>query len=61
MAFDPKPQERIKSPCIGICTLDDAGEVCLGCRRTLHEITQWSLMTVEQKTAVLIRIDRRKP
>lgn len=36
---DPLGNE-IASPCVGICRLDTA-DVCLGCGRTLGEITQW--------------------
>jgi predicted Fe-S protein YdhL (DUF1289 family) len=32
----------VPSPCIEVCTLDPAGELCLGCGRTLAEIGEWS-------------------
>ncbi|QNE33409.1 DUF1289 domain-containing protein [Sphingomonas sp. NBWT7] len=31
----------VETPCIGICRLDDEGEMCLGCYRTLDEIGAW--------------------
>jgi uncharacterized protein len=31
----------VASPCIDICRLDAKG-VCVGCRRTLDEIAEWS-------------------
>ncbi|MGQ0618489.1 MAG: DUF1289 domain-containing protein [Panacagrimonas sp.] len=34
--------EPVQSPCIGVCTLDGAGAVCLGCGRLIGEIAQWS-------------------
>lgn len=51
---------RVPSPCIGICKLDADSE-CLGCARTLAEITDWGLMDNEQKRQVLERIERDYP
>jgi predicted Fe-S protein YdhL (DUF1289 family) len=31
----------VPSPCVNICRLDPQG-VCIGCRRTLAEIAEWS-------------------
>ncbi|WP_182520313.1 DUF1289 domain-containing protein [Ochrobactrum sp. RH2CCR150] len=43
----------IKSPCILICTMDAETGFCLGCARTLDEITRWSRMTAEERITVL--------
>ncbi|WCT75154.1 DUF1289 domain-containing protein [Sphingomonas naphthae] len=51
------------SPCIRICTLDAADE-CLGCGRTLAEITGWLAATDAERRriagAAAIRRDRRR-
>ncbi|MEO2215909.1 cysteine-rich CWC family protein [Chromobacterium vaccinii] len=44
------------SPCIGVCRLDDSGQVCTGCRRTLDEIAAWSSYSKEQKEQVWQRL-----
>jgi predicted Fe-S protein YdhL (DUF1289 family) len=31
----------VPSPCIDVCRLDARG-LCIGCRRTIDEITEWS-------------------
>jgi hypothetical protein len=31
----------VPSPCIGVCELDAAGRVCIGCFRTIGEIRRW--------------------
>ena len=36
-----------------------AGPFCIGCSRTLDEITNWTNYTVEERTIVLERIQRR--
>lgn len=33
----------IPSPCTGVCTIDGDG-LCMGCHRSIAEITQWTLM-----------------
>ncbi|MEM7612474.1 MAG: DUF1289 domain-containing protein [Pseudomonadota bacterium] len=47
-----------QSPCISICTLDEAN-VCMGCFRTLDEIVEWSMMDDADKHAVLERVSER--
>ncbi len=43
------------SPCIGICsTLFD--EICKGCGRTALEVSNWVVMTDDEKHAVWARI-----
>lgn len=43
------------SPCTNICELDEQG-LCIGCLRTVDEITDWSVYTDEEKQTVLDRI-----
>jgi predicted Fe-S protein YdhL (DUF1289 family) len=30
------------SPCVSVCELDAAGQLCIGCGRSLGEIGEWS-------------------
>lgn len=48
----------VASPCIGVCTLDEA-DVCVGCWRSAAEITDWSVLDDRQRRAVLERADAR--
>ena len=50
------PPHEIPSPCIGICALDEAGAVCVGCGRTLDEIATWGSASAERKRAILERL-----
>jgi predicted Fe-S protein YdhL (DUF1289 family) len=50
----------IESPCIRVCTLDAAGELCLGCFRTLEEIGLWASLTDAQRFQVLDRLPARR-
>jgi hypothetical protein len=45
-------QARVPSPCLSICRMDAATEVCEGCFRTLEEIAMWGMSSEEDKRAV---------
>lgn len=47
------------SPCIRMCCLDD-NEVCLGCFRTLAEITGWRDKDADTQRAILVRCETRR-
>jgi predicted Fe-S protein YdhL (DUF1289 family) len=53
-------RSTVKSPCIGTCLYDPAETACLGCKRTPAEITDWFIMTDEQKLEVLERIHEQR-
>lgn len=42
----------IESPCVKICTLDARSGLCLGCGRTIDEITRWGAMSLAERTRV---------
>ena len=50
----------IETPCIKICTLDETGQWCLGCYRTLDEIAMWGSLTPAQRSAVLGELAERR-
>ena len=49
----------VPSPCIAVCQLDSATDLCLGCRRHVDEIRDWPIMTAEEKRAAWARIHER--
>lgn len=51
--------ERVKSPCISVCVIDDA-DVCMGCYRHTSEIVDWLVFDDEDKREVLKRCTRRR-
>jgi uncharacterized protein len=40
------------TPCINVCKLDEDG-VCIGCFRTIEEISSWSQLSEEQRQALM--------
>ena len=49
-----KPQ----SPCISLCTLDE-DDICMGCLRSLDEIVDWTMLSDDEKRAVLANVAER--
>jgi uncharacterized protein len=48
----------VASPCVDICRLDARGW-CVGCRRTIEEITEWSRASEARRREILNDIARR--
>ena len=49
----------MSSPCIGICQMDDASGYCIGCGRTIEEISGWSSASAEVKQETLEQLPER--
>jgi len=49
----------VASPCIDICRLDAKG-VCVGCRRTLDEIAEWSRASEARRREILRNVAARR-
>ena len=48
------------SPCNRICTVDAATNLCIGCYRTLDEISFWTRYTDAERAAIRAALDERK-
>jgi predicted Fe-S protein YdhL (DUF1289 family) len=48
----------IESPCVRICSLN-ASDVCLGCGRTITEITRWYGMSNEERSRIMAELPQR--
>lgn len=46
------PDQRVKTPCIGVCSTGIGDVVCRGCKRFAHEVINWNGYTPAQKNAV---------
>lgn len=46
-------KDAMESPCILVCSIDEASGYCFGCGRTRAEIGAWSAMTPAQRRAVM--------
>ncbi|HMH29441.1 MAG TPA: DUF1289 domain-containing protein [Steroidobacteraceae bacterium] len=48
----------VASPCVNICRLDAQG-LCIGCRRTLSEIAEWSQASDARRLEILVALKTR--
>jgi uncharacterized protein len=53
------PSTTIESPCTGICTIDQADGLCLGCGRSLAQIAGWSSYTPAMRRAIMVGLKQR--
>ncbi|WP_374440478.1 DUF1289 domain-containing protein [Pseudomonas panipatensis] len=49
--------QRIKTPCVGLCSTVYGDLVCRGCKRFHHEVVNWNLYSDEEKRAVWKRLE----
>jgi predicted Fe-S protein YdhL (DUF1289 family) len=54
--LEPSMEMEVKSPCNGICALDDQ-DVCRGCKRTRAQISRWYVMSNAEKLTVIKHIN----
>jgi uncharacterized protein len=50
----------MNSPCIKVCQMDPERDLCLGCARTLDEISRWARMTDAERARITAELPRRK-
>jgi len=51
--------EKVESPCIRECCLDD-NDICLGCFRHIDEIVGWQSRSEQSKKMILSHCQKRK-
>ncbi len=53
-------KEEIESPCLRLCAVDGRTGFCMGCYRTLKEITSWARLTPEARRDIMAELEERK-
>jgi predicted Fe-S protein YdhL (DUF1289 family) len=60
-------RDEIDSPCVNICVVDRESRLCTGCLRSIDEIAAWSVISAEERRAILadlpgraVRISKRR-
>jgi uncharacterized protein len=51
--------DEVASPCIDKCALDHTQRWCLGCGRSVEEITGWQSADAEKRRAILEELPAR--
>jgi uncharacterized protein len=52
-------KKTVKSPCQLICTYDDE-RICIGCYRSMEEVSNWDSLTNEEKQKVIDNTNKRR-
>ena len=47
------------SPCINVCKIDPKTNVCMGCGRSIKEISDWTNMNDKKKENLLLKLKYR--
>ena len=56
---ESKAISNVRSPCINICSLNE-DDVCIGCYRSGHEITQWGVASEEERQRIMLKVIERE-
>lgn len=51
---------HVESPCVRECVIEPRTGYCLGCYRTLNEISFWASYTPEERRRVMARLPARR-
>jgi uncharacterized protein len=54
-------RDEIASPCVKLCVVHPEARICVGCLRTIDEISQWSRLSHEERAVVMTELPTRAP
>jgi uncharacterized protein len=54
-------RDEIASPCVKLCVVHPEERICVGCYRSLDEISNWSRMTHEDRAVLMAELPARAP
>ena len=61
MKDDVWARDEIQSPCVKLCVIHPEARLCVGCLRSIDEITTWSRLTPEARAAIMSELPTRTP
>ena len=53
-------ERDVESPCNRVCTIDLGSGYCIGCLRTLDEISRWHAMTNAERARLVAELPARR-
>lgn len=59
MKDDVWKRDEIESPCVKVCVVHPQARICVGCNRTIEEISAWSRLTHEARRAIMDELPAR--
>jgi uncharacterized protein len=54
-------RDEVESPCVKLCVVHPEERLCVGCYRTIEEISSWSRMTHAARAIVIADLPTRAP
>ena len=54
-------RDEVQSPCVKLCVVHPEERICVGCYRTIDEISLWSAMTPPARAVVMEDLPARAP
>ena len=61
MKDDVWTRNEIASPCVKLCVVHPEARICVGCYRSIDEISGWSRMSPEDRARVIAELPARAP
>jgi uncharacterized protein len=52
-------RDEVESPCIKLCVVHPEARICIGCYRTIDEISIWSRLTHEARADLMAELPNR--
>lgn len=49
-----------ESPCVKICVVNPETGLCIGCRRSIDEISRWAAMSADERRTVIAALPDRQ-
>jgi predicted Fe-S protein YdhL (DUF1289 family) len=54
-------RNEVDSPCIKLCSIHPTERLCIGCLRTIEEITAWGRMAADVRRTIIAELPARAP
>jgi predicted Fe-S protein YdhL (DUF1289 family) len=54
-------RDEVQSPCIKLCTIHPAERICVGCYRSIDEISAWSRLSPDARRCIMAELPSRAP
>lgn len=54
-------RDEIESPCVKLCVVHPEERICVGCYRTIEEISAWSRLSPLAREAIMADLPARAP
>ena len=61
MSGDVWKRDEVQSPCVKLCVVHPEERICVGCYRSIDEISAWSRLTPAERTAIMAELPARAP